>query len=218
MQTSLQVDSGSVRDLDRVRFVSDNFRDLQGLRTVWFGLVAVLLRATDPIAAYLVRMDPAHRHLYSSFEPALVLSTVIASYFAFTLVGAWYRNNFAVSPSKRITLSWLELVTLTFGIIGCLRLPTGQWFYLVAGLSWFVVGLWRPQRDRLVLGLGLLALGAFQHFLPPIVGSSSTSLILCGATSLVAGLLDHRLLVSTLGPAQVSPAEVEGAEAAGVQP
>jgi hypothetical protein len=70
--------------------------------------------------------------------------------------------------------------------------------------------------SRVALGLGILALGAFKDFLPDLVDLEPFAIFLCGSATLLAGLLDHQLLASTLGaaPAPEFEHEAEAAEVA----
>jgi hypothetical protein len=218
MQTSLQPDDDLLKDLERIRFVSRNFENLQGFWAAWFGLMALISVLVGLLMTQLAGVKPAWER---EFDWAFYLilfwfsGIILGSYFVLTRLGDNYRKRYVVVQTKN-PLTWLNLVMLTYGITGFSHLHSGQRAYVVIGLSWFVVGLCRPQMDRLALGLGILALGAFKDFLPPMVGSLDTSFFLCGAVNLIAGLLDHRLLVRTLGSAQAPSAEHKAAATAEV--
>jgi hypothetical protein len=217
MQTSLRSGDELVRDFERIRFVTRNFHNLQGLWVAWLGLFVVLYEVHAVLWSYSI---PYQSGLSDDTRGILYVIDPIVMILAFTFVwirlGVYYRERFGVVQAK--SRPGLGLVFGFFLITSGLPLSAGQRLYFVVGLSWFVVGVCRPQMDRVALGLGILALGALKSFLPDLVDFEPFAIFLCGTATLVAGLLDHRLLVRTLGPAlDPEPAsELEHAEAAEV--
>lgn len=207
MQTSLQLDDDLLKDLERVRFVSRNFENLQGLYAALWGLMALSYLLFQYSGRYLARAHHTWVQVCGDVLEGLSVLGVIAvpRYIALPRLDDYYRKKFGVVQTKPPHLTFPWLVATTYCITGFLPLHDGQRAYVVIGLSWFVVGLYRPQMDRMALGIGILAFGALKDFLPPWVSSVDLSFAFCGAVSFVAGLLDHRLFVNTLGLAQ-SPA------------
>ncbi len=209
MQTSLQLDDDLLKDLERVRFVSRNFENLQGLYAAWWGLMALSHLLFKYSGWYLERRTD-HTWVQvcgNVLEGLSFLGVIIVPYYiALPRLDDYYRKKFGVVQTKLPPLTFPWLVVMTYSITGFLPLHGGQRAYVVIGLSWFVVGLYRPQMDRMALGIGILAFGALKDFLPPWVISVDLSFAFCGAVSFVAGLLDHRLFVNTLGLAQAPAA------------
>jgi hypothetical protein len=217
MQTSLRSGDDLVRHLERIRFVTRNFQNLQGLWVAWWGLLAVLYVVDTALWSYSIPYQAGlsynARQILVDIQP---IAAILAFFFVWIRLGSYYRERFGIVQAKSFPA--LSLVLSLCWITSHLPLSDGQRLYFIVGLSWFVVGVWRPQMDRVALGLGILALGALKSFRPDLVDFEHFAIFLCGTATLVAGLLDHRLLVRTLGPAldREPASELEHAEAAEV--
>jgi hypothetical protein len=192
------------KDLDRIRFITRHFRDLQGL-SLWvpFGLILIghgFSGIFDPVSGIL---------------PVAVLSALCLM----TGAGVYYRKTFGEVEQRPPSLSersspWLLVGTLLWAgplllIPSYIPLPPAQsgyviWsslllgFWVLKGRSWL-----RGYYPALgVLLLGFAALGAPSAHVLPAFARPGIADILCGASLTVAGLLDHRQLVATLAAGQ----------------
>ncbi len=232
MQTSLlsATRNDPEKDLERIRFVTRNFNDLRGFRTLWTGLAVLMYGLSNGDARYgdylhdlSLKSHGVMRHsglippnwlldwvFYISALADLVL--VYGFIPVMFIMKNYYRERFGIVTQKRAHVTFLPLLLLTAVISDLLRFQQGANNYAQFGLAWIVMGLYRPQLDRLALGVSLLAIATFQPFLPPLVGNRDISLIVCGTACAIVGLLDHRQLVAVLGHAEVPSAELESAE------
>jgi hypothetical protein len=192
------------KDLDRIRFVTGHFRDLQGLS----GAVPVGLMMLSAGLA-LIQDTPMSLLLALVASASLVLACPVA--------GSYYRKRFGEvepRPTKLpVRLHLAEILPLgLFLLPGIYRfLPTVQSEYLLFGLmflcGWLQLEHRLEQAYYLVLGgllLGLAAPGGPVALLLPALGRRGFPFLLFGAACVLAGLLDHRLLVRTLGSLEAS--------------
>jgi hypothetical protein len=196
-------------DLERIRFVTRHFTDLQGLRSAALGGLIVVIGLSESMGGAL----------------RIVLALVLGAGSLGLLIFAprYYRRTFGEverQPSSPRSLLGTFLVFLCFVGVSWLFRSWGEGRnnYIVMGS--LLVGRWVwlegrwSQAHSLVLGLLLLGIAApgpsSALFLPALVGSGISE-ILCGAAMSLDGLLDHRQLVRTLGPWGAASGEAEGA-------
>jgi hypothetical protein len=203
-------------DLDRIRYVTTHYRDLQGLRLLPYG------------AALLVWA------LGLGVWPSVPWVSPLALWLAlglFWLISRYYTRTFGrVQPVQAISRAGLAVLALL--LVAMLALPLaarahvhmplglllggGSLLCAAAGVS----GLWRAGGLRLrahwiILAL-LLAATSVLVMLPLFRHRNTLLAVSLGAWGLAAiigGVLDHRLLRRTLPPAQEEHPEEQHAEA-----
>lgn len=202
------------RELDRIRFATRHYAELQGLtygvhdgltylaaalaftsvdmkRNELLGML--VLFASLAASNLLVRRLVA---LYRSSLGEVVPYRSRASRWPFRLV--WYPGLvllFVVPPSL---MSMANYVLLGLGLISVLK--------------WFQSGARRIQLYRLAMGCALLLLGVPSPVLRLLAFRNvGTSLILGGLADILCGLLDHRQLLRVMGGLRQAPADEEAA-------
>jgi hypothetical protein len=195
-----------VWDLERVRYVTENYERLQGLRLVPFGVSMLLV----PVLYFLPPLGPP-------WEGAVTLALTLLGIGALLLslvIRNWYEDRFGIV--QRAPLGGRRSVTLavaaaayvaSFVVVGQLvthapvNLPLLLFGVVITAVSW-------PKRrfvaHHLVMGVLMVALS-----LLPLAGVLETTAtggpynlpVLVGSLGLfctVTGVLDHRLLVSIM--------------------
>lgn len=225
-----------IEDLDRIRFVTRHFRELQGFRRlVPAGLILLSLAGLSlpggwllPAALFAgacVLLLGAGRYYRSQFgeteefltEPVAEVSSILLTAEGpaprlgptipvvprFLIVGGLVCAVFVlfqllfwppwVTIDSEI-VSWTGDRTMTRTMLVQMLYGLGGLFFL--GTSW----LRRQQGHPLVLGLLLTGLATLGPWLAPATVSFGAALLVCGATLVLAGFLDHWQLVRVLGP------------------
>jgi hypothetical protein len=211
MQTSL-LDPSLRKHLEQIGFVTRNYNDLRGRLTAWVGLGCLFWGLCNGL--FIDQLESAtNRGATDAWNYILLplAAAVIGLSFAFGpgigLLMRYYQYVFGVvvQPKAWRCPTFLFLLLLFFPAFSRF-LPGGVVVYAAFGVAWVAQGLARPQIDRLILGFSVLALGACQRYLtlPPGVSSADLGFLVCGAACIVVGLLDHRRLVSVLGPPALS--------------
>jgi hypothetical protein len=208
------------RDLDRIGFVTRHFTELQGLRArVPLGLM-MASGGLFGVSPRLILLLP-------------YLGILAGAVFLVFRLKSYYRDTFGEveRPARRPVNRWEEFWYLGVPIAagGVLLLVTflaGDSTHdslmrlrcVVYSVGFFAIWFQREHRlsdgHYLVPGLvflGLAAPGKSSAFLFPALVNSSMAQILCGAALILAGLLDHRQLVRSLGPAGAPAPELAGA-------
>lgn len=197
--------------LRRVHYVSANYALLQGLRLVPFGLLCVLvtvfplLHARGRVGAML-----------------LLLLWPVSWILVWTLwwsIGRHYRRRFGRTRPRRWT-GWrvnVMLVVVLLGLFVSLAIDIILNVFLLVPVSTFGLLLgatgfcfYWPRREFAMHWVVLSLIVAFVSVLPPLVGydpggypttiSIQLAVLALGLSVIVGGVLDHRLLTSTLGP------------------
>jgi hypothetical protein len=194
-------------DLARVRFVAGRYRELQGLRTV-IDVVTFL------VVWWLLQIPPAQR-------TAVPYIGVLLIWGAFATFATWgasrvarsYRERFGVAADGQDTSAWLRILLIWLVI--------GQgWVLAVVPTGLAVYGLrvaWRdwPHRSHwLLVALVGVAFGlAFPGGHSPHLDDWQWRFVWAAAPVLiVAGVLDHRLLVRAMHRAPHTTPDTEHAD------
>jgi len=201
----------SPQDLDRIRFVTRHFHDLQGLRSkVPMGLLCLVLG--------LLSLANEHVYVPSPGLALLALALLVAGAGASWWMARWARSYYTsrfgeverreVNPLGPWGRRGAVVLALTL-VLFLFTLPSPEALtraYCLIGGAW-ACGLWVRRGSRLCqahyLGFGVLALG----LAAPVRALDSLVLLLSknvglflavGCFLVVTGLLDHLVLVRTL--------------------
>jgi hypothetical protein len=208
-----------VTEARRTQQIAAHFLDLQGLRQVPFGIAALCLFGVEMILNLSregIKATPVSTLLWML---AFLVAAFAVAFLALARISAWYRCHFgtveqtrnqrragrliAVLGSLAFTVplfaieepSWtvyrqalpvnLAVVTVSLGIVGL-------WLYLGRFLNHYLV----------LAGLGLVLGVASVAGLPPPTWPwhLREATLYVGVAAIVAGILDHRALVSVLSP------------------
>lgn len=133
---------------------------------------------------------------------------------ALSPAGAALRGDSFAAPRRQVMLAFALALAVPAGAYAAHPSPVlmARPFYLVYGLIFVCTWIWRGSRGcqvhYLLLGvllLGLAAPGSHTGFLMPGLAKLESSLIVGGTCLILAGLLDHRLLVRTMGRLAAEP-------------
>lgn len=218
-----------IRALERIRFVTRHFGELQGLRRlVPVGLLAlsgaVLLSLPNwplmlvPAAAAFLLFFRAGRYYQENFGeaepvaelyslvltaegPAWRLQPTLPAVPRFLLIGGLTCAVFILFQ----LLLWPPWVTIGSEVVywsgdpAMTRTMLIQMLYGLCGL--FFLGTWWLRERRLSQGhyLGIGLVLSMLPWLAPAAVHLGTALLICGSSLVVAGLLDHLQLVQVLG-------------------
>jgi len=190
------------RDLDRIRFVTRHFKELQGLALTFpLGLVVLATRLMHALSRAGFDREA------SAVAVVGVALAVVISFAA----SRFYRRRFGHIEPRRERRTLVESV---IGLIAILLLAAsggfaaGTWvvgFPFFVGLYFF--GDWLALRaptllvHRAVAGAAFIVLGfAMVARALPVHGSDANAVVvaLAGLAFVVVGLLDHRQLVRTM--------------------
>jgi len=187
-----------LQDLDRIRFVTRHFGDLQGLKGMGLGLLFISMGLN-----WLAKSAGVALSILS------MLLLVPAMYLTFRH-RSYYRTRFGEIESKvRIKDSRLVLwgaaasvlvavLAIAFGLsrrpVVFSDFPADMMGALFLGI-WCYRGLRPSQGYYLVLGLVILS----APFMLPQWANPGMVYVLVGASQMLAGLLDHRQLAQALG-------------------
>jgi hypothetical protein len=198
-------------DLDRIRFVTRHFGDLKGLQsTVPVGLIMLS-----------IGLNGLGLDLLSWISMAVTCGAMGLMF----LSRRYYRARFGEVESQSVgpSRAWRR-VALAVGVFGAVFLALGplrrdRVFYILYGTLLLFTWIWRGSRLAqgyyLVLGGLLLGLALPGAVLPPVRNPRGMTFTLCGAAMILAGLLDHWLLVRTLK--RVEGSEPEACAEVGVK-
>ncbi|AKQ64802.1 hypothetical protein A176_001714 [Myxococcus hansupus] len=220
--------------LQRIQFVTRYYDWLQGLRFLPFGVLML------GFALWLTLLPPSGGTPAAAGAIALVAG-MVATLVLYPLAGAYYQRRFGeVRPSPamkqtrlRLTLGFSAVgLVLAFGLIALgLRgatpgFPVGGALAVSATALlayWAAIGRfvphYPPTAGAMFLVAALHALG-FNPLCGWMHAGDAASAVRCdlvtfnaawGVAILVLGILDHRLLVRALSPADTSTAELEAA-------
>lgn len=197
------------RDLDRIRFVTRYFHDLQGLTRVGFGL-ALLSGATGLAIPGPLGLAP----IVVGGAAGIWLSRRSKSYYASRFGQVERRAVNPLSPRGQRVLILVYLVSLawffamaSFHPLAPSPATTARFFCFGCGaLSigvWWRRGSWLWQAHYLAFGVLCLGLGLAAPFdaISPLLLALSRqgeAYLLYGAYLLVTGLFDHLILVRTM--------------------
>jgi hypothetical protein len=193
------------RDLDRIGFVTRHFGDLQGLRClvplgmIWFatGLARPLLYL--PVPAVVVQVVLLFSLVGGAFVAAMLLIFRSPAYYRKLLGEVEVRRETTLSmwlPPVVIVVTVLLYLLVTHSLslsrVQCAMYGLGLLAY------WFSRECRRSQSYHLLLGGLLIALAVLGPGIYPAAEQQVADTV-GGASWILAGLLDHRLLVRTLG-------------------
>lgn len=194
-----------IRDLERVRYVTENYEQLQGLRNVPLGFVVLALGVFMLSSASLPPFSPVASDVffYGSFA---LLAVAFLLYF---VIGNYYERRFGwvhtSSIKRKQVVSAITGITvlILIGIVNLVFQPPIHMIWLFWGLALTVI-YWRERRFRMhYIAIGLLV--SALSFMPlldisrtePIHDAGGLILFL-GILFVVGGFLDHLLLVRTM--------------------
>ena len=245
----------NAQSLDRIRFVTRHFTELQGLGTL------------VPLGVIFISQGVVHLSRHRPFVYLVEIMISLGCCAAVLLLHRYYRQTFGeveqrqaglgvggsslpvYSPAGRTPvaagtrplnpkLRWLILATVAYALLILLKaiLPAATliansadpWFAQAWYYGWGTVflALWFFRWERspsqmyylaiglLLLGLAVLGtfwglilpelrnlkIGSLLQLLPPLLAYRTWAQILCGASLVLAGLLDHLQLVRVLKP------------------
>ncbi len=198
------------QDLDRIDFFTRHFQDLKGLQIlVPMGMMCVL-QGTTPLLHRL---------------PVILGSMCIAGWFAVAMLlmfgsKRFYRRLLGEVQVRRETTVGEWLPVLVVAAIAAAYLLATHSLSLVRGLNLtygsVLLGYWLGREMRvsqlyhLLLGSLLLGIAVLAPGDSPLVRQPETY-TLCGISWILAGLLDHRQLMRTLGRFPLSSLEADAA-------
>ena len=203
-----------VRDLERVRYVTENYEQLQGLRNIPLGLILLALGAFMLSSARLPPFSPVASDVffYGSFA---LLIVAISLYF---VIGNYYERRFGwvhtFSMNRKQVVAAITGITvlLVIGSVNLVFQPPIHMIWLVWGISLTAV-YWRERRFR----IHYVAIGVLVSVLSftPLLSISRTELsydagglmLFFGILLVVGGFFDHLLLVRTM---KTLPEEEDG--------
>lgn len=194
-----------IRDLERVRYVTENYEQLQGLRNVPLGLMLLFSGALTLFPSSLSSFGPVVSEAFFY----LLFIVLIATVLLYFVIGNYYERKFGWVQTfslngKQITaVTTLIIVLLVVGSVNLMFRPPIHMIWLVWGLSVMAVH-WRERRFRthyVVIGVLIICVS----FLP-LLGITSVSLsyeagglmAFLGILFVVGGTFDHLLLVRTM--------------------
>jgi hypothetical protein len=182
--------------LDRVLLVSQRFTELQGLAVAAAGMLFTLT-----FGAYLVARPAPGRSIWIALAIAFLLSWPLTH-----LIRRYYATTLGrVSPKAyRLPLVQLGAMAVTMGVIDqalAVPAPANALPIAAAGALWIAIRDW-PFRSYHLAGC-LVAAAAFALQIVPNTGLSSdvalaVGFLMVGLVYVPIGLLDHRLLVSSM--------------------
>lgn len=184
--------------MENVRSLTENFKQLQGLRAIPFGLYVLLEAAGRAGWGPRAGSEPLHGLL-----TLLSIAALALLYFG---IGAYYRKTFGVVRAPRKQWGVLELLMwpVLIAMIGLdtyLDLPVNFTFLYVAAL--FLVPYFRDRRRShyalLAVVLAVFAFGGYRAEFE----TGSLGFTVMGFAFVAVGILDHLLLVRALPPAPV---------------
>ncbi len=211
------------RELDRIRFVTGHFRNLQGLRQL-------------PIYAWFVVRGCADL-LHTGFLHSILAEVVSLSCFLVAIlllqprVERYYRERFG--EVKRLKRRPAEHPWSDYLMVGGLALIALLLFFIwrpyVFGRFWYVAmgsallgqWLWRGHHSSqgywALFGVFSLSLTAVSALAFPALAQEGVAEIVVGTLCILSSLLDHRQLALAMGPPRPDPAE-EAAPATEAEP
>jgi hypothetical protein len=197
-----------LKDLDRIGFVTRHFQDLKGLQVlVPLGMI-VLLQGSAPL---LVRL------------PDVLCALCMAGWFAVAMLvmfgsKRFYRKRLGEVRHKTTVGEWLPMVVVAACAAAYLLVTHSLSPPRAVGLLYgsALLGCWLRREMRvsqlyhLLLGSLLLGIALLVPGDSPLVRRPETY-ALCGISWILAGLLDHRQLMRTLGRFPLLALEAEAA-------
>jgi hypothetical protein len=216
-----------IRDLDRIRFVTKNFANLQGLRyLVPLGMMvlscagfsswplvplrsvlflgAFALMIGEPAQQPLVVSELSYSSIYNHIGPALRLPPTIPVVLRFLLLGLLALAVFVLFQF----LFWSPWVVSDSGLVWTGSSATARTFFiqsiyflggaLFLGLGWLRGGS-VSKSYPLALGILLSGLSVLSPYFVPAAVHFRIALLMLGSSMVLAGLLDHWQLIRTLG-------------------
>jgi membrane associated rhomboid family serine protease len=199
-----------VRDLERVRYVTENYERLQGLKVVPGGVVLLLFAGLTFLRFDLPGMTAREEGaLFGVLFLLGGISGILVATVVGWVIGQRYERRYGKvrrSPPGRRTVFLLALGTVAFWMAYILDTALRPPVYL----PWLVIGaaglvFWWPERrfraHYLVAAAAFVVVG-----LLPLVGvlprgfASEPGLLLAlgGVCAVAVGVLDHLLLVGTM--------------------
>lgn len=187
-------------ELNRLRFVAANFKQIQGLRMVAFGVF------------FLLVFFPWRRQGDLTVSGILLLPAIAGLIFALRRIGNWYERRFGhiehrSSVTSPLVLWGLVLILLPvllhpgslksisaymydFNVewwFGCVfasaaAASRARWYYLPFGLASMALGVWKSSGGDIQINQGIDGLWA----------------VLAGVAFIATGLADHLLLLRVL--------------------
>jgi hypothetical protein len=200
------------RELDRIRFVTRSFKSLQGLNYI-FPFFQIL-------GLGCIYLAP---RWYIQIGVVLVALFVPGNLFLPKHLPRYYRERFGEVepwPADHSQSDYLMMLLLTLVALLLLSVSKpfmdGPIFYVSVGwfmvLHWLWLGHHPSQGYKAVLGVLLLGLAPASAFLSPVANTAwriqearmGLAQAVSGGVYILSCLLDHRLLVVTMGPRDVS--------------
>jgi hypothetical protein len=188
--------------LATIRLVTENFRELQGLRLVGLGAVNALV-----FSGWLLLGTET-----SGTLAWLALLACLAQSFLTAGLNRYYESRFGVVEGS----AWNTKVVFGVGVLAALILALHRPSFAAVFVPFAVLHLWSVVRDfphrsyHLIAAAGAFAAIAIAASADPLGADRSLALALLihGLSVIMPGLLDHRLLVRTMrrrAPADVVP-------------
>lgn len=201
----MQSDREQIRDLERIRYVTENYEQLQGLRSVPIGLLAFASGMLVISSVRLLSFGPLINDVfyYLTFLAvigACLLYFVIADYYERRF--GWVQR-FSIKRKQIVAVVILIAVLLMVGSVNLIFQPPILTIWLVWGVA-LVAIYWRERCFRphyIVIGI----LASIFSFLP-LLGILRTGfnyevgglILFLGIFYVVGGIFDHLLLVRTM--------------------
>ena len=196
-----------MQDLKRVRFVTENYHNLQGLKMVPLGLWFVAAGAGD--AGWWP-------WFFKTGRPVSHLLGLGLAWFLSWLIGRYYKYNYGqVQPSPQtqrkgrlVTIVGLPALLIALAVDWSMKLPVSLVALLITAyfLTAYLCSSGRFRKHYVVIallfaGLGLMPLLLRVPLSDRIWGPGGVMFTLLLGLGLIAGgILDHLLLVRTLKP------------------
>lgn len=201
----MQSDREEVRDLERVRYVAENYEQLQGLRNVPIGLMVLLAGVFTLFPSGLAYFGP----VISEAFIYLLFVVLIATVLLYSFIGNYYERRFglvrtfSLNKKQAVAVATLSIVLLVVGSINLAFQPSIHMIWLVWGLSVTSIHWWERHFRMHYVVIGVLVVGV--SFLP-LLGITSVSLsyetggllVFLGIFYVVGGVCDHLLLMRAM--------------------
>ena len=186
------------QQLKAIRLITERYTELQGLRLAFPGAMLAVTSGALLIA--------------QARQRAVLIAVIIT--FTAMLPCQWLMNRYytarfgrTVGPPSRVPALWF-VVSMALALITTGKpLGSGQlaatFAVAAAGAFWVAVRDW-PLRAYHLLGSAAAAFGASIQFVAlnseSLPRAQATAFFVLGLAYIVAGLLDHRLLISVMRP------------------
>lgn len=195
-----------MQDLERVRYVTENYRGLQGLRTIPFGFLFVILGAVMAVKPTWFVDTP--------LLLVLLLVGVLLSRLIEPLIQGYYERRFGrVEPDPEQTRrewrwSIIWFVAFMVGNILNLSLSLSILIWAMPLLVYTLMRYWPKRRYAMHQIAGVLVVGGLMLLVFLNIIGWAAFFVACGLIEIGTSIIDHMLLVRTFKPV---PGESNGA-------